>query len=646
MPEPRAPRAESHVSDPIHVLLIEPEERARSVMQTAFMREGFEVKLESSAEEAVLELHSGYQLPSVVLCEADLQGADGFAFCNQIRSDERTAGLPLILLSHQPEKYYPRLASGVGADDYLAMPTFVNDVVALVHLKAGSSSFDDVLHSSTELVPLPQMVRALLSGIRSGRIDLDRGGQITFRQGWIVDAELESLRGIDALIRILLTAEGDYEVAFSSDPVQASFEFGLQELCTKAFPQIRRWQRAVSTGVPLAAQLTLDFARLGEVLADLPHGVEDLVRLCDGIRTVRQCVVESPLPEIATLGVFTRLYGMGVLVPRDGSTPAELPGSWPPVAAIREKPGDPLRPDRRAHAGRNGWRPTGDELRSDSQSEELRFAMASRPRVFRPAESEMPERLRQGGMLAAQPISSDPVVSAPIQLTQVVEPASEATVRDSIGLTHPEVAAAELSDAEAGFFQEDSAEPGRQPLWLHPTARAVIAVAGVVLVSSGAAWVVAKGSGRGVATAAQTASMASKPPAAPAPPREIRMDPVPVAAEPASALLEEGLKLYNEGKPAEAARVLARAVQIEPSTAGWLMLGVARFDSGDNRGAQDAAAKSLELDPRNGRAMILRATIYLDANQREKAAEELKHYLRVEPNGPYAEEAKQLLSTW
>lgn len=646
MPEARAPRAASHVSDPIHVLLIEPEERARSVMQTAFMREGFQVKLESSAEEAVLELHSGYQLPSVVLCEADLQGADGFAFCNQIRSDERTAGLPLILLSRQPEKYYPRLASGVGADDYLAMPTFVNDVVALVHLKAGTSSFDDVLHSSTELVPLPQMVRALLSGIRSGRIDLDRGGQVTFRHGWIVDAELESLRGIDALIRILLTAEGDYEVTFSSDPVQASFEFGLQELCTKAFPQIRRWQRAVASSVPLAAQLALDFGRLGEVLAELPHGVEDLVRLCDGVRTVRQCVVESPLPEIATLGVFTRLYGMGVLVPCAGSTPEELPGCWPPVAAARGRLSDSVLSDRRAHG----------------------FAMPSPPRVLRSSESGLPLRARSAprvepgtelserdqepvrarAMLAAQPMPSDPVAPAPvvpIQLTRRVEPRSEAT-GDSIGLTYSEPATGELSDAEAGFFQEDSAEPGRQPLWLHPTARAVIAVAGVVLVSGGAAWVVAHGSGREQATAAQTASMVPKPPSVPAVPPEIRMEPVAVAPEPASALLEEGLKLYNEGKAAEAARVLARAVELEPSTTGWLMLGVARFDSGDNRGAQDAAAKSLELDSRNGRAMILRATIYLDANQREKAAEELKHYLRVEPNGPYAEEAKQLLSTW
>jgi CheY-like chemotaxis protein len=507
----------SHADGSVHVLLIEPEERARSVMHTAFLREGFEVKLASSTEDALHELQSGFRPPSVVLCEADLPGVDGFAFCKQIRSDERTAGLPLILLSGQAEKSHALLASGVGADDYLAMPTYVNDLVALIQLKAGSSASDPVFRSSIERVPLPLMVRALLSGIRSGQIDLQGGGQITFRAGWIVDAKLSSLHGVDALVRMLLASEGDYAVTFGSNPPQTSFELGLQELCTNVFPQIGRWQRAVASSVPLGTRLVPDLLRQGEVFSALPGAVADVARLCDGVRTVRQCVLESPLPEITTLGVLTHLREMGILLPRADSTAADLPL-------------DPLR--------------------------------------LSPARGRQPT----------------------------------------------------------------------QPSWFRPAARAVVSVVGVVLISIGAAWVVAQRSGRAGAMEAKPADVQAM--------RELRMLPDPVFAEPGSEMLERGIRLYNEGKASQAAEVLARAVELHPSASNWLMLGVARLDSGDHRGAQKAAAKSLELDPKNGRAIILRANIYLHTNQREKAAAELKRYLAVEPNGPFAREAAQLLSSW
>jgi tetratricopeptide (TPR) repeat protein len=166
----------------------------------------------------------------------------------------------------------------------------------------------------------------------------------------------------------------------------------------------------------------------------------------------------------------------------------------------------------------------------------------------------------------------------------------------------------------------------------------VVSVVGVVLISIGAAWVVAQRSGRAGAMEAKPADVQAM--------RELRMLPDPVFAEPGSEMLERGIRLYNEGKASQAAEVLARAVELHPSASNWLMLGVARLDSGDHRGAQKAAAKSLELDPKNGRAIILRANIYLHTNQREKAAAELKRYLAVEPNGPFAREAAQLLSSW
>jgi tetratricopeptide (TPR) repeat protein len=123
-------------------------------------------------------------------------------------------------------------------------------------------------------------------------------------------------------------------------------------------------------------------------------------------------------------------------------------------------------------------------------------------------------------------------------------------------------------------------------------------------------------------------------------------EPVVMVEEPAPSgpTLEEGIALYESGRPGEAAKVLSRVVVARPVNAtAWLMLGIARYDSGDPRGAEDAARRALTLDPKNGRAIMLLASVYLTGGQRERAHQQLNHYLSLEPNGQFAHEARELL---
>jgi tetratricopeptide (TPR) repeat protein len=210
------------------------------------------------------------------------------------------------------------MASGAGADDYLPKPVFLNDVVALARLKAGESAAQSVFTSDTASLPICELLRALLAGMRSGHVELEDGSaRLTFRQGQVVDAEVEGVRGARALSRMLLLAGGPYTVTFGPALARGTLGVDLRELCRSVLPDLIRSRRALERSLPLEVVLEIDTPRLREVLPDLSDGVNGLVRLFDGQRTLRQVILKSELPEASALLVTTRLYGLGALEPRE-----------------------------------------------------------------------------------------------------------------------------------------------------------------------------------------------------------------------------------------------------------------------------------------------------------------------------------------
>ncbi|MCU0700584.1 MAG: response regulator [Myxococcaceae bacterium] len=108
--------------------------------------------------------------------------------------------------------------------------------------------------------------------------------------------------------------------------------------------------------------------------------------------------------------------------------------------------------------------------------------------------------------------------------------------------------------------------------------------------------------------------------------------------------LSDGVRAYQRGEYTKAVAILEQVVADAPaSVQGWLVLGQARYDAGDAKGAREAAATVLKLDPKHAGVHVLLATIAYDANDKVTMRQELETYLSLEPEGPHAAEAKALL---
>src|SRR5260370_9900588 len=319
------------------VLIVEPNSRTRSMIRGVLAREGFEVLAAANAEEGWGQMASARAVQAIVIAEAKLEGSDGFAFCNRLRSNPRTAQVPIILMSRGSGEETEDLATRSGADDFVCKPAFAKDLLSLVQLRAGLPSQETRFRETTQKLPLATLLRAVLSGVRSGRIALDQGaGQITFRHGGAVDAYFGLSRGADALLPLLLLTEGGYTVTFSRTLVKGQFFAGLEELYGTVLPTVSKWVEA-DNRLSLGESLVVDFVSLRQALPDIPEAAHQIIRLFDGHRTVRDCVLASPLSEASTLATIQRLFEIGVLAPRAAvSNHGEAPAHSSQVPAREE----------------------------------------------------------------------------------------------------------------------------------------------------------------------------------------------------------------------------------------------------------------------------------------------------------------------
>jgi two-component system alkaline phosphatase synthesis response regulator PhoP len=103
------------------VLLVEDDADIRELLSYTLKREGYAVEECDSAESArsVLQRRT---LPDLILLDLMLPGTDGYAFCRALRADERTARIPVIMVTARDEDADIVAGLEVGADDYVTKP--------------------------------------------------------------------------------------------------------------------------------------------------------------------------------------------------------------------------------------------------------------------------------------------------------------------------------------------------------------------------------------------------------------------------------------------------------------------------------------------------------------------------------------------
>src|SRR5207253_4619224 len=92
--------------------------------------EGYEVLTAADGEEALAVAH--HRVPSLVILDVMMPKLDGYQVCQRLRTDGRTSGVCIIMLTAKSMSADKVLGLTAGADDYISKPFDPMELVARV----------------------------------------------------------------------------------------------------------------------------------------------------------------------------------------------------------------------------------------------------------------------------------------------------------------------------------------------------------------------------------------------------------------------------------------------------------------------------------------------------------------------------------
>jgi len=112
------------------ILVVEDDRDIGELVSRYLQKAGFAVDLISSGREALTAIRE--RPPDLVILDLMLPQVDGLEICRILRSDKKTAAIPIIMLTARADESERIVGLELGADDYLAKPFSPNELVARV----------------------------------------------------------------------------------------------------------------------------------------------------------------------------------------------------------------------------------------------------------------------------------------------------------------------------------------------------------------------------------------------------------------------------------------------------------------------------------------------------------------------------------
>ena len=113
------------------ILVVDDEPDFCSIVQGQLEKEGYAVELAYNGVEGLEKIRSNP--PDAIVLDVMMPEKDGYEVCKELKADEATAGIPVVLLtavaSHVTSTRYSH-ADGMSteADDYIAKPASAEEI--------------------------------------------------------------------------------------------------------------------------------------------------------------------------------------------------------------------------------------------------------------------------------------------------------------------------------------------------------------------------------------------------------------------------------------------------------------------------------------------------------------------------------------
>jgi CheY-like chemotaxis protein len=335
------------------LLLIDADTKSLRVLEVSLKKAGFNVTTAQSGEDALSKVETS--TPDLIISETRMPEMDGLSIVRRLREKPDWAQIPIIFLTGQADVEEKIRGLEMGVEDYLTKPIYIKELIARVKIlltKRERLSLEE--NNRREMrtkfagqlsdMAVVDLVQTIEISRKSGMIHFKSGsgrkGAVYFRGGKVIDAELGRLTAEDAVYRLLIWNEGEFEVEFKNVRRKDVIELSSQGLLMEGMRRVDEWGRLSEQLPPLNSIFEVDYRELAERLAELPDEINGILRLFDGRRNLMEVVDDSDFADLEALTVISKLYFEGLIYDaslgpadeRDASRPATAASSGPGLA--------------------------------------------------------------------------------------------------------------------------------------------------------------------------------------------------------------------------------------------------------------------------------------------------------------------------
>jgi len=112
------------------ILIVEDEKDIARLLDYNLKKEGYRTVL--AHEGSLAPLLAAKERPRLIILDLMLPGLDGLEVCRRIKMDEKTAAIPIIMLTAKGEESDKIVGLEMGADDYVTKPFSVKELISRV----------------------------------------------------------------------------------------------------------------------------------------------------------------------------------------------------------------------------------------------------------------------------------------------------------------------------------------------------------------------------------------------------------------------------------------------------------------------------------------------------------------------------------
>ena len=301
------------------LLLIDPNQQNLNSMEVQLRKYGYEVATATAVDRA-LQLIS-ISPPDLIVSELSLGSDSAIDLCQRLKSETATQATPFMMITDHESKRVECLTAG--ADDVLVRPVYMAELKDRAELLlqkrkrlgmeqgAGNRFFGRL-----EEMGLLDLLQVIEVSKRSGCLSIEHRGEsgsLWFQEGVLHDAEMNHLKGREALNRLLTWEYGQYEFDFKAAARPNLIQSSLSDLRSVGLKHVDQWNKMCEQLPPLETIFRSDPAVIEDRAEPLSKLLKSLIERFDGRKTALEVINLSPEDDLDVLQSLTELYFEGLI---------------------------------------------------------------------------------------------------------------------------------------------------------------------------------------------------------------------------------------------------------------------------------------------------------------------------------------------